>query len=93
MVFVNARAFSRLPAEVQDAVLEAAAAAEARGWEMAIAETDAKTAELAENGITVYDPNADLTDTLGSVGQTMTNEWFEEMGYDSDNPIADIVGQ
>ncbi|MFG1495251.1 TRAP transporter substrate-binding protein [Saccharospirillum sp. HFRX-1] len=93
MVFVNARAFARLPAEVQEAVLEAAAAAETRGWEMAIAETDAKTAELAENGMTVYSPNADLTETLGNVGQTMTNEWFEEMGYDSDNPIADIVGQ
>lgn len=93
MVFVNARAFSRLPEEVQQAVLEAAAAAETRGWEMAIAETDAKTAELAENGMTVYSPNADLTETLGNVGQTMTNEWFEEMGYDSDNPIADIVGQ
>ncbi|PTY38007.1 C4-dicarboxylate ABC transporter substrate-binding protein [Saccharospirillum sp. MSK14-1] len=93
MVFVNARAFSRLPSEVQEAVLEAAAAAETRGWEMAIAETDAKTAELADNGITVYTPNADLTETLGNVGQTMTNEWFEEMGYDSDNPIADIVGQ
>lgn len=93
MVFVNARAFSRLPAEVQDAVLEAAAAAETRGWEMAIAETDAKTAELADNGMTVYSPNADLTETLGNVGQTMTNEWFEEMGYDSEHPIADIVGQ
>lgn len=93
MVFVNARAFGRLPAEIQQAVLEAAAAAESRGWEMAIAETDAKTATLAENGMTVYSPNADLTETLGSVGQTMTDEWFAEMGYHSDNPIADIVGQ
>ncbi|WP_108124366.1 TRAP transporter substrate-binding protein [Saccharospirillum mangrovi] len=93
MVFVNARAFDRLSAQMQQAVLEAAAAAEARGWEMAVAETDSKTAELADNGMTVYTPDADLAAFLADVGATMTNEWFEQMGYDDTNPIADIIGQ
>ena len=37
--------------DAQQAVLDAAAAAEARGWEMSKAETEAKVAELQENGI------------------------------------------
>lgn len=93
MVFVNARAFNRLPAEVQQAVLDAAATAEARGWEMAVAETDQKTAELAEHGMTVYSPDDSLAHHLNEVGNDMAREWFEEMGYDSSNQIMEAIGR
>ncbi|GGX44144.1 TRAP transporter substrate-binding protein [Saccharospirillum salsuginis] len=93
MVFVNARAFKRLPDEMQQAVLEAAEAAEARGWEMAVSETEEKTALLAENGMTVYSPDQSLARALNEVGDDMAREWFEEMGYDSSNQILEAIGR
>jgi len=80
MVIVNARSFKRLNEDNQKAVLEAAAAAEARGWEMAQQETEAKTATLAENGIKVAKPSAQLKADLQKIGETMGAEWAEEAG-------------
>lgn len=93
MVFVNARAFKRLPEEIQTAVMDAAEAAEARGWEIAINETDEKTAELADNGMTVYKPDDALARGLNQVGDDMAREWLEEMGYDDANPILEAIGR
>lgn len=93
MVFVNARAFKRLPDEMQQAVLDAAEAAETRGWEMAVSETEDKTAQLAENGMTVYSPDQSLARALNEVGNDMAREWFEEMGYDSSNQILEAIGR
>ncbi len=80
MVIVNARAFKRLDSKMQKAVMKAAAAAETRGWKMAEAETDAKTAILAENGIKVTKPSARLKADLQAIGKTMTDEWAKEAG-------------
>ncbi len=80
MVIVNVRAFNRLDAKLQNAVMQAAAAAEIRGWKMAQAETAAKTATLAENGIRVAQPSAQLKADLQAIGKTMGNEWVLEAG-------------
>ena len=80
MVIVNARAFKRLDASLQKAVMNAAAAAETRGWEMAQAETAAKTATLAENGIKVAQPSSQLKADLQAIGKTMGDEWALEAG-------------
>ncbi|HEY5740086.1 MAG TPA: TRAP transporter substrate-binding protein [Gammaproteobacteria bacterium] len=80
MVIVNNRAFKRLDKDLQQAVMQAAAAAEARGWEMAQAETAAKTATLAENGIAVAEPSAQLKADLQAIGKTMSEEWAAEAG-------------
>ncbi|HKJ50794.1 MAG TPA: TRAP transporter substrate-binding protein [Gammaproteobacteria bacterium] len=80
MVIVNIRAFKRLGKELQQAVMQAAAAAETRGWEMAQAETAAKTATLAEHGIAVAEPSAQLKADLQAIGKTMSDEWAEEAG-------------
>ena len=80
MVIVNNRAFRRLDKGLQEAVTQAAAAAEARGWEMAQAETAAKTATLAENGIEVAEPSARLKADLQAIGKTMSEEWAAEAG-------------
>jgi len=93
MVFVNARAFKRLPDEMQQAVLDAAEAAEDRGWDMAVSETEDKTAQLAEKGMTVYSPDQSLARALNGVGDDMAREWFEEMGYDSSNQILEAIGR
>ena len=80
MVFVNAKAFKRLSDSTQKAVLEAAAVAEARGWDMASKETSVKTEMLAENGMAVSTPSKELTDALKNIGSTMAEEWAEESG-------------
>ncbi|NNU80119.1 TRAP transporter substrate-binding protein [Halovulum dunhuangense] len=75
IVVVNERAFRRLPEDVQAAVLAAAAEAEARGWEMSRAETDMQTAVLAENGMTIVEPSAELQAGLQEIGAQMLENW------------------
>jgi len=75
IVVVNKRVFDRLSDDVQAAVLDAAAAAETRGWEMSAAEAASKTAELAANGITVYEPSPALVEGLQGIGKTMLDNW------------------
>lgn len=75
IVVVNERAFRRLPEDVQAAVMEAAAVAETRGWEMSMAEAEMQTAVLAENGITVYEPSEALTAGLQEIGAEMLENW------------------
>ena len=75
IVVVNQRMFDGLDADVQTAVLEAAAVAETRGWEMSAAEAETMTAALAENGITVYEPSAELVSGLQEIGATMLESW------------------
>ena len=75
IVVVNQRIFDGLDAETQAAVMDAAAAAETRGWEMSAAEADSMTAELAANGITVYEPSAELVAGLKGIGDQMLETW------------------
>jgi TRAP-type C4-dicarboxylate transport system substrate-binding protein len=80
MVFVNTRAFEALPEDQQDAVFEAAAEAELRGWEMSVAETESKIATLKENGMQVHQPSGQLAAQLREIGATMTEEWKKSAG-------------
>lgn len=80
MVVVNSRAFEALGEAEQAALMEAAATAEARGWEMSAAETAAKIATLEENGMIVSKPSETLAAELAQIGATMTAEWTEAAG-------------
>ncbi|WP_300270651.1 TRAP transporter substrate-binding protein [Halomonas sp.] len=80
MIIVSERAFSRLDETTQQALLDAAAEAETRGWEMSRQETDDAIAVLEENGIEVSEPSEALTEKLREVGETMTQEWVERAG-------------
>ncbi|OCK10286.1 Extracellular solute-binding protein, family 7 [Thalassospira sp. KO164] len=71
MVIVNAKAFDGLSPEVQKAVMDAAAKAETRGWEMSMAETDEKKKVLADNGMNVAAPSDALKSGLAKVGEQM----------------------
>ena len=77
IVVVNQRAFDRLPEEQQTAIMDAAAAAETRGWEMSQEEAETMTEELANNGITVYEPSEDLVSGLQGIGDEMLESWNE----------------
>ena len=83
IVVVNTRVFDRLPADVQAAVMEAAAKAETRGWEMSAAEAETKTKVMADNGITVVQPSDELMNGLLSIGAEMVNNWMENASEDA----------
>lgn len=88
VVVVNTRAFDALSPEVQKAVLDAAAKAEQRGWQMSREETEAKTKVLAENGIAVAEPSEELKAAFAKAGETMAEEWAKEAG-DAGKQILD----
>lgn len=80
MVIVNAKAFDSLSPDVQKAVMDAAAKAETRGWDMSMAETDAKKKILVDNGMNVAVPSAELKSGLAKVGEQMVADWLSEAG-------------
>ncbi|MGB2201444.1 MAG: TRAP transporter substrate-binding protein [Pseudooceanicola atlanticus] len=93
MVIVNTRALDALSDETKAALMEAAAAAETRGWDMSKAETAEKLAELEANGMTVSDPSDTLLEELAAIGETMTQEWLEEAGDEGKAVVDAYNGQ
>ena len=81
MIIVNEAAFSGLPADQQQAILDAAAAAETRGWEMSEAVAEKSVTELGAN-MTVRPISDELLVDLAGVGETMAREWAESVGED-----------
>jgi len=75
IVVVNKRAFDALPADVQKAVLDAAATAEKRGWEMSKAEAAAKTKVMADHGMKIVEPSPELMKGLREIGAKMLENW------------------
>lgn len=80
MIIVSDRAFAELDDDTRQAVLDAAAEAEERGWEMSRAETQEALSVLEDNGITVTTPTSALEEKLQEIGATMTDEWAERAG-------------
>lgn len=80
MVIVNKAAFDGLPAEQQEAVRQAAAQAEERGWQMSQTETKEQTQVLADNGVMIVDPSDGLMSAMRDIGKQMTDEWLESAG-------------
>ena len=92
IVVVNQRVFDGLDPAVQEAVLTAAAAAEARGWEMSKEEAAAKTKVMEENGITIVQPSDELVAGLQAIGAAMLEKWNEEAS-DEAKAILDAYNQ
>ena len=87
MVIVNTGAFDGLPEEQKTAIMDAAAEAETRGWEMSQAETQEQMATLEENGMTIAEPSETLSQELSEIGETMTQEWLDEAGEEGQSVI------
>ncbi len=82
VVFVNRQAFDALDKATQDAVVKAAAAAEARGWKVSEEKAKWYLEQLAKNGMTVSPPSAQLKGDFRKIGDTMTAEWLATAGAD-----------
>jgi TRAP-type C4-dicarboxylate transport system substrate-binding protein len=77
---VNAKAFEALDKPAQDAVLQAAAAAESRGWTLSEQKDREYMQELAAKGVKISPPSESLRRELRTVGETMTAEWLKTTG-------------
>lgn len=82
VVFVRARDFDRLDQATRDAILKAAAEAEARGWASSEERNDWYLEQLRANGMKVVLPSAELDAELRKIGDTMTAEWVQSVGAD-----------
>ncbi len=82
LVFVNNDAFKKLDAATQKAVMDAAAAAETRGFAAAQVETEDSKAALVKGGMKVVPPSDALKAGFQKVGATMTEEWIKKAGAD-----------
>ncbi|MCY0147891.1 TRAP transporter substrate-binding protein [Hoeflea sp. G2-23] len=91
IVVVNKAAFDALDDATRAAVLEAAAAAEKRGLEMSMKETDAQTAVLKENGMVVVEPSTELLEGLMKIGEQMQSEWQETASEQAKAIVADYA--
>ncbi len=79
-VIANKRAFDALDKPTQDAVLKAAADAEARGWAESRKVNTSTLETLKANGMTVTPPSAQLKADMKKVGDTIMKEWLEKAG-------------
>jgi len=92
IVVVNKDAFDALDDKIKTVVLEAAANAEARGWEMSKKETESKTSELVVNGMVVIEPSDVLLKGLKDIGTEMQSAWQDSASSDAKS-IVDTFSQ
>lgn len=92
MVVVNQQVWDQLDEATQETILEAAARAEERGWEMSRNEAEAQKAILDENGLRVMEPSAELMEGLNAIGEQMIEEWLQEAGADGEAIIEAFHG-
>ena len=91
VVVVNKRALASLDDKTRQAVLAAAAKAEARGWKQSMAETDEKIAVLKKNGVMIVTPSDGLMASLRKIGKTMSSDWAKKAGADG-KALLDAYG-
>ena len=87
MVFVNKEAFGKLSEAEKQAVTDAAAAAETRGWAASIEEMTIKTNALKAAGLKVVAPSEALKSGFGKIGDTIAAEWVASAGADGKTMI------
>jgi TRAP-type C4-dicarboxylate transport system substrate-binding protein len=81
-VVVSQKAFDALDKPAQEALLKAAADAEARGWKLSEQKDAEYVKELAAKGMRVTPPSEALKRELLAIGETMTGEWLKNAGAD-----------
>ncbi len=80
--FVNKAAFDALDKPTQEAILKAAATAEARGWKMWEEKTNWYLDQLKAKGMKVQAPSAALAAGFKKAGETLTADWLKKAGAD-----------
>ena len=84
VVVVNERAFQRLSDVERKAALEAAAAAEKRGWDLSRQREQNANKGLAEHGMNVLEPDAAMKAAFVRIGDIMLVEWQKTAGAEGE---------
>jgi TRAP-type transport system periplasmic protein len=79
-VIVNVKAFDALDKSTQQALLKAAADAEARGWKLSEEKNGWYVDQLKKNGMSILKPSEQLTADLRRVGNVLLAEWQRKAG-------------
>ena len=79
-IIVNRKAFDALDKPTQQAVLKAAAEAEARGWKLSQEKNGWYLDQLKQKGMNIAKPAEQLTADLRKVGNVMLAEWLRKAG-------------
>ena len=79
-LLVNRKAFDALDKPTQDAVIKAAAEAEARGWEASKKANGESLDKLKAGGMQILPAPMQLKTDLKKVGDTLLKEWLEKAG-------------
>ncbi len=82
VVIVNDRAFQRLAEPLRKAVLDVAAKAEPRGWELSKEVESGGVKTLESNGMTIVKPEEKVMVEYRAIGQRMIDEWIQKAGAD-----------
>jgi TRAP-type transport system periplasmic protein len=84
IVAVNERAYQRLPDAQKKALIEAAAAAEKRGWDLSRQREQSANKALGDNGMTLHTPDEAMRTAFAKVGDTILAEWLKSAGADGE---------
>lgn len=77
---VNIKAFDALDKSEQEAVLKAAADAEARGWATSEKLNGEYIKELGAKGMVIAEPSDSIKKALNDIGEKMTADWIKSAG-------------
>jgi len=80
VVIVNQKAFDALDKTAQSALINAAAAAETRGWRLSEEKTGWYLDQLRKNGMNVAPPGPALKADLRRIGDAMLEDWLKKTG-------------
>jgi TRAP-type C4-dicarboxylate transport system substrate-binding protein len=80
VVVVNQKAWDALGDKTRKVVMDAAAAAEKTVWDAMKTTNDGYKKTMADNGIKVLEPSAQLKADFRKIGKTMSDEWAESAG-------------
>ncbi|MCH8550725.1 MAG: TRAP transporter substrate-binding protein DctP [Natronospirillum sp.] len=93
IVMMNKRLFLDLDPEDRTLIMEAAATAERRGWQLSEETTREDTQSLADAGMTLHEPGAELTAELEAIGIAMAAEWVSRAGASVEDTLNQYLLQ
>jgi len=93
MVIVSKAAFRKLDSATQKALLEAAKAAEPRGWKTSESENAGYVKTMGEHGIKIMKPSSKLSSDFAAIGHQMAGEWAKKAGAEGEAILKAYQGK